>query len=98
VKHMEEYPTPSQARGLLSGTNIRVPIRQELKDIDLSPSKTIASIAAASPTATKRVSSSLDPSGAGPTSPDPPGEDSASPNLLGEDSASPDPWGSDLLR
>jgi hypothetical protein len=95
---MEEYPTPSQAWGLLLGTNIRVPIRQELKDIDLSPSKTIASIAAASPTTTKRVSGLLEPSSAGPTSPDPPGEDSALPNLLGEDSASPDPWGSDLLR
>jgi hypothetical protein len=47
MKPVEESPTLPQARGLLTGTNIRVPIRQELKDINLSLSRTIMSVVTA---------------------------------------------------
>jgi hypothetical protein len=60
-----------------------VPVGQGLKDIGLSPSKT--------------VFGSSDPSGIGSVSPDPSCAGPASPNLAGRDSASFDPRGSDLL-
>jgi hypothetical protein len=40
-------PYSPHAQGLLSGTNIMVPMRQELKDISLSPPKIIVSRATA---------------------------------------------------
>jgi hypothetical protein len=62
------------------GINIRVLIRQELKDVNLSPSEIIMSVVAARSGPTKGVSGSPDPSGAGSASPDPSGAGPASPN------------------
>jgi hypothetical protein len=65
----------------VSGTNIRVPVGQELKDTSLSPSKTIMSVVAAQSGPTERVSGSPDPSGVGSASPDPSGAGPAHPTL-----------------
>jgi hypothetical protein len=81
----------------VSGTNIRVPVGQELKDISLSSSKTVMSVVAAQSGPTEGVSGSPDPSGIGSMSPDPSGAGPASSKLAGKDSASSDPRGSDLL-
>jgi hypothetical protein len=81
----------------MSGTNITVPIRQELKDIGLSPSKIIVNAAMAQSSPTKRISGSPDPSGTRSASPNPSGAGPALSDPLGEGSVSPDPWGSDLL-
>jgi hypothetical protein len=57
-------------------------MRQELKDIDLSPPKIIMDATTAQSGPTERVLGSPDPSGAR----------SASPNLSGAGPASSDPW------
>jgi hypothetical protein len=91
VKPVEECLTPPQAWGLLSGTNITVPIRHELKDIGLSPPKIIVSTAMAQSGPTKRISGSFDPSGTYSFSPDLPGVGPASSDPPSEGSALPDP-------
>jgi hypothetical protein len=47
------------------GTNIRVPVGQELKDTSLGPSKTVLGILVAQSDLTEEVFGSLDPSGIG---------------------------------
>jgi hypothetical protein len=81
----------------LSGTNIRVPIRQELKDINLSPSETIMSIVVALFGPTESVSGSSNPLDKGFASPDPSDVGPALPDLLGKGFALLNPWGSDSL-
>jgi hypothetical protein len=49
----------------MSGTNIKVPVGQELKDTSLSPSKTVLGVLAAQSGPTEEVFGSLDPSGIG---------------------------------
>jgi hypothetical protein len=66
----------------VSGTNIRVPVGQELKDISLNPSKIVMSVVAAQ--SGLGVSGSPDPSGIGSASPDPSGAGPASPKLAGQ--------------
>jgi hypothetical protein len=61
----------SYIQEMTSGTNIRVPVSKELKDINLCPSKTIMSIVAARSGPTKKVPSSPYPPGVGSASPDP---------------------------
>jgi hypothetical protein len=90
---MEEYPTPPQAWGLLSGTNVTVPVRQELKDNGLNPPKIIVSRATAHFGPTKRISGSPNPSRACSALPDLSGVGLVSSDLLSEGFTSPDPRG-----
>jgi hypothetical protein len=94
---MEEYSTPPEARGLLSGTDIMIPIRQESKDIGLSPPKIIVSVATAQSGPTEEVLGSSNPLGKHSASPDLSGAGLTTFDLPGEDSTLSDPWGSDPL-